>query len=401
MRHAFRPTGQLTFILATLATILIGCTSGVIHPSDESNGGTSIGDNSGGGEPTGGDPAGGNPAGGNPWGGNQGGANQGGSGQGGSGQAGSGQAGSGQGNNEGQGVFEAPNPWTKNVYGLAKSAKSDTIISWLDSHGGWGSGEMRIDFSIEVLHADDSTPKKSFIATDEFYDPDCDHVPFPTPAGGAIEAEDGYECTQDGDCHLIVVHHGEKKLYEMWRANITGGTFYGGCAAVWDLTRTYPENLRGEGCTSADAGGFPIAAMLPSAAEVKAGKISHAIRFILPNSRISKKVYVHPGSHSTFATSGGPDAPPYGVRFRLRKDFPLESLPSEGARVIARAIQEYGMFLADGGTIALTAQSDRFSEVRWSDVDVDAYSLSSIQVTDMEVVDMGAPIPWNGDCARN
>jgi serine/threonine-protein kinase len=260
---------------------------------------------------------------------------------------------------------------------------------------------MRMDFGIEVLEADSSTPKKQFSPTGDFFDPDCDEVPFPVPPGGAIEAENGYQCTHDGDCHLIVVHKGENKLYEMWRANIVGNNFYGGCAAVWDLTKTYPDNLRGEGCTSADAGGFPIAAMLFTPEEVAAGAIKHAIRFILPNARIRDNVYVHPGTHSTNPTSGGSNAPPYGVRLRLRADFPLQSLPSDGARVIAKAIQEYGMFLADGGTIALTGKSDRFSPVKWSDLDIDSYSLSAIKVKDMEVVDMGAPINWSGDCYRN
>ncbi len=334
-------------------------------------------------------------------GGNQGGSTQGGTGAGnpgGNGGAGNSDAG---GSNDGSGVFEAPNVWTKNVGGLTKSPSSDSIVQWLDSHGGWGGGQMKIDFGITVLQADSSTPKKEFTPTDEFYDPDCDEVAFPVPAGGALEAEDGYECTQDGDCHLIVIQKDEKKLYEMWRANITGGTFYGGCAAVWDLTKTYPDNLRGEGCTSADAGGFPITAMLFTADEVKSGAIKHAIRFILPNQRIRENVYVHPGTHSTFATSGGSDAPPYGVRMRLRKDFPLDTLPSDGARVVAKALQDYGMFLADGGTIALTGASDRTTAAKWTDVDVDSYSLSKIQPTDMEVVDMGAPIQWSGDCNRN
>jgi hypothetical protein len=328
----------------------------------------------------------------------------GGAGQGGSGQGGSG-PGSGGGNEgggrQGQGVFEAPNVWTKHIGELPKNAESNDIIAWLDQAGGWGSGTMRIDFGLEVLEADDSTPKKEFYPTGDFYSPDCDEVPFPVPPGGALEAEEGYECAGDGDCHLIVVHKDEKKLYEMWRANIVGNNFDGGCVAVWDLTKTYPDNLRGEGCTSADAGGFPITAMLFTPDEVAAGEIKHAIRFILPNARIREMTYVHPGTHSTFATSGSDDAPPYGVRLRLRSDFPLESLPSDGARVIAKALQEYGMFLSDGGTIALTGESDRFSAHKWDDLGVDAYSLSSIEVTDMEVVDMGEPILWSGDCIRN
>ena len=301
----------------------------------------------------------------------------------------------------GKGVFEAPHPWTKDVGALDPSPDSARIIEWLDQNGGWGAGEMRIDFSLSVLAADASTEMRDFWPTEDFYEPDCDHVPFPLPAGGALEGEEGYDCTQDGDCHLLVVHEAERKLYEMWRAHIDGGGFSGGCAAVWDLTRKYPETLRGEGCTSADAGGLPISAMVFSPEEVLAGHIDHAVRFVLPNDRIRESVYVRPATHSTFATSGGPDAPPYGTRLRLRADFPLESLPSDGARVIAEALQRYGMILADGGAITLTAETDRLSPVTWSELGVDSFSLASIQVTDMEVVDMGDPIEWTGECIRN
>jgi hypothetical protein len=48
------------------------------------------------------------------------------------------------------------------------------------------------------------------------------------------------------------------RLYEMWRANITGGVFYGGCLAVWQIDQVYPPSGRGENCTSADAAGLPL-----------------------------------------------------------------------------------------------------------------------------------------------
>jgi hypothetical protein len=134
---------------------------------------------------------------------------------------------------------------------------------------------------------------------------------------------------------------------------------------------------------------------------VARGSIDHAIRFILPNNRIRRGVFVPPASHASDALHGGPDAPPYGVRFRLRADYPIETLPTEGARVVARAMQRYGMLLADGGRFPLTAASDRFTEHKWDEVGVDENSLSAIAVGDMEVVDLGEPIKATGACVRD
>jgi hypothetical protein len=290
--------------------------------------------------------------------------------------------------------------WFQDISGAPLDPQSATIISWLESAGGWGNGDrLQIDFSIEVLTADVSTPMLAFFPTEDHFLPDCDLDPVPVPPGGALEGEEGYACTTDGDCHLIVVHEPSRRLYEMWRANIDGGTFYGGCLAVWNMAHTYGPSGRGEQCTSADAAGLPIAQLLFNADEVAAGEIGHAIRFILPNDRIRNRTYVHPATHSTSAAGGASGAPAYGARFRLRADFPIESLTSSGARVVARAMQRYGMILADAGQIALTAQSDRFTSAKWNDL-LGPQDLMEIDVTDFEVVDGGERFTWTGDCVR-
>jgi hypothetical protein len=295
--------------------------------------------------------------------------------------------------------FPADSPWYQDVSAAPVDPESEAVINWLASVGGWGGGRMQIDFSIEVLEADASTPFRSFIRTGDFFDPDCDFAPVPLPDGGAIEGEAGYACVGDGDCHLIVVHRPSNRLFEMWRANVEDGTFEGGCLAVWDMGLTYPPPGRGEQCTSADAAGFPIAPLLFNADEVAAGQIDHAIRFILPNSRMRRLVYVHPATHSTNATSGPATAPPYGARLRLRADYPVHTLPTEGARVVARAMQKYGILLADGGTIALTAQSDRFTTAGWDGL-LGPHDLRALQVTDFEMVAAGPRFTYTGDCER-
>ena len=293
--------------------------------------------------------------------------------------------------------FTTPMFWNRDVSAAPKAANSDTIIATLEAEGGWGGGNvMQIDYAIDVLTATNATPMRTFTTTGDFFSPDCDHVPVPVPAGGNLEDESGYACTTDGDCHLIVYQQDTKQLYEMWRANITS-TFYGGCLAVWDGTKHYTDDLRGDQCTSADAAGYPIAPLLFTADEVASGHIDHAIRFILPNDRV-REGYTHPATHGTSIT-GDAGAPYYGVHLRLRADYPIASLPTEGARVVARAMQKYGMYHADGGNIALTAQSDRHSTAKWAGL-LGAKDLAALSVTDFEVIDHGSPIPLTGDCVR-
>jgi serine/threonine-protein kinase len=294
-------------------------------------------------------------------------------------------------------------PWYQSVADAPVDRESGAVMAGLVARGGFGLGQMVIDFDLAVLGADDGVPMMPFNPTKDFYEPDCDLQPMPVPAGGSVEGERGYTCTSGRDCHLLVLHRPTQKLYEMWRADIVGATFKGGCLAVWDVTRNYWPKGRGANCTSADAAGLPIAPLLFGADEVAAGQITHAVRLVLPNDRIRRGVYVAPATHSTRATGGAADTPPYGARLRLRADFPVELLPTDGARVVARALQSYGMFLADGGNKALTAKSDRFTQVKWGKGDkrlLGENDLAIVRITDFEMVDGGERIPFTGECER-
>jgi serine/threonine-protein kinase len=285
----------------------------------------------------------------------------------------------------------------RDVSGEPKAALSDQFIGSLRAAGGWGNSDrFSIDFSFDVLTADGSTPARAFTPTADFVSPDCDMALVPVPATGNVEGETGYACTQGGDCHLIVFDENAGKLYEMYRANITT-TFSGGCLAVWDTHAQYGDTLRGDQCTSADAAGLPIAPMLLSADEVAAGAIHHALRFTLPNDRI-RTGFVRPATHGT-STTGLPGAPYYGVHLRLRADYPVDSLPSTGAKVVARALQAYGMVQADGGEITLTAQTDRYSAAKWPGL-LASQDLQALAVEDFEVIDHGPAISLTNECTR-
>jgi serine/threonine-protein kinase len=277
---------------------------------------------------------------------------------------------------------------------MAVDSQSAAIIASLQTHG-WGAGRMQIDTSIHVMcDATHTAPKMTFTHTADFYSPDCDSAPVPIPAGGHLEGETGYNCTSNGDCHLIVIEPMEHRLYEQWRVDFTSGTYHGGCLAIWDTSAAPPTSGRGDACTSADAGGFPMAALLFDADEVAAGHIDHAIRFILPNDIITKNTYVHPATHAT-ASSGGATAVPYGARLRIRASriVPvLAALPNAAARVVAQAMHDYGIILSDGGNIALTSEDDERTTAKWSSVmgtGLGTRDLQTIMPSDFEMVDGG------------
>ena len=295
--------------------------------------------------------------------------------------------------------FTTPMFWNENVSALPKAANSDAIIASLSAGGGWGNGNrFTVDTDINVLHAAPGTPMRTFTKNSLFYSPDCDDAAIPVPAGGNVEANPGYTCATNGDCHLIVYDAAAQKLYELYKASITSTSFTGGCLAIWDTAKTYTDSLRGDQCSSADAAGFPVAPLLLTPDEVKSGTIHHAVRLILPNTQV-KKGFVRPATHGT-NTTGGANAPYYGVHLRLRADFPIDSLPSEGAKTVARALQQYGAYHADGGQKALTVMNDRDSATKWAGL-LAEFDLEALKVTDFEVIDHGGPTSITYACARN
>lgn len=182
------------------------------------------------------------------------------------------------------------------------------------------------------------------------------------------------------------------QLIEVYGAFTDGTTNFttltdGRDAVIWDITKNYPASLRGDVCTSADASGALMAPLLFTADEVAAGHIDHAIRFILPNSRIQNDEYVRPATHGTggsgWAQSNGV---PYGARFRLKSTTDISAL-SAGAKVVAQALMKYGMILSDGGNIAFTARSDAYTTNKWANT-LGSRDLSSLAVTDFEMVEM-------------
>jgi hypothetical protein len=322
--------------------------------------------------------------------------------------------------------FPPGSVWRQNIAGADVHTNSATMISTLQGAGGFGFGRFQIDFSMRVVRAATGVPTVPIAAivssdpNDAYYSPDCDALgsTVPVPANATIEGETDMTCDVfNGDCHYLVTQG--NTLYEVYRATVDGG-MQSQCLAKWQLDVLYPATGRGEHCTSADAAGFPIAPLLFNADEIQAslaldstgnGDIGHAIRFILPNARMASDVslggvegrlYVRPGSHAG-APSGPVGSVPYGSRLRLRSDFPLTNY-NPAARVILNTLKRYGMLLADGGNIALTAEDDFYTTTKWDDLNLSSRvfdqtaGATDVFVSDFQVLDTGPRIAETYDC---
>ena len=142
---------------------------------------------------------------------------------------------------------------------------------------------------------------------------------------------------------LIVVRSGSCELFELYRAFRSGGGWTAASGARFDLSS---NELRPLGWTSADAAGLPILPGLVRYDEVAAGEIHHAIRVTFSR---TQRGYILPATH--FASSRtDPTLPPMGLRLRLKASFDVAALTGQ-ARVIAEAMQRYGLIVSDNGAL--------------------------------------------------
>ena len=302
--------------------------------------------------------------------------------------------------------------WNQDISAASADTNSAKMIA---ASVGWGTGTtaFQIDFSMHTLYtAGQSTTPTALVQESGYYLPDCDTgLSVPLPASGAIEGSNNYTCDiANNDCHLFVVDG--SNLYESYQTTVDSSGLHSLCLVKWRLDLVYPQNGRGDGCTSADAAGFPMAPLIFGPDEVYAamqsgGDLGHAIRFIMPNSRMRRGAYVYPASHNGSPSSSSPDAIPYGARLRLQSGFDISHF-NPAAQVILRTLKKYGMFLSDGGSVPLTADDGMFSMHKWTDPDIaiDSHSLFGIALGNFDVMPLGTVIAYDNssptaDCVRN
>ncbi len=236
-------------------------------------------------------------------------------------------------------VFPADNAWNQRVDTAPLRSDSAGIIATIQSIGGT---RLHPDFGenprygIPYVVVGPGQPEVPI----EYraYGDESDPGPFPVPLDAPVEG--GSDA--DGDRHVLAIRSGTCELFELYRAFRSGGGWRADSGARFDLSS---NALRPLGWTSADAAGLPILPGLVRYDEVARGSIDHAIRVTFAR---TQNGYILPATH--FASSrSDPTLPPMGLRLRLKSSFELGTLSGQ-ARVIAEAMQRYGLIVADNGS---------------------------------------------------
>jgi hypothetical protein len=238
-------------------------------------------------------------------------------------------------------VFPATNYWNTPVDDLEVDSHSAAWLSHMSPgstlHPDFGKsyGEQPVPYGIPITVVDGDHAR---VDVRFQYDDESDAGPY--PLGEDTKFEGGRR--SKGDRHVIVVDSSTCDLYETWHTKFRKGKWSAGSGAIWDLDS---HQLRPDGWTSADAAGLPILPGLLRLDEVKAGLVTHAIRFTTDQTQTA---HIWPARHDAGST-GSANYPPMGARFRLDADFPTTSYRHDTV-VVLKAMKKYGLVLADNGS---------------------------------------------------
>jgi hypothetical protein len=272
--------------------------------------------------------------------------------------------------------FQASSLWNTDISAAPVDPNSANYINFIGStvtlHPDFGAGTFHnqtLGIPYQVVAG---TQAKVPVTLGAFFD-ESDPGPEPIPSNALIE---GYPKPGNGDRHVLVLEKDGCWLYELYNASLSRGKWGADSTAIWDMTT---NEQRPYTWTSADAAGLPVFVGLVRYDEVAAGAINHALRFTIPN---SQKAFVLPATHWA-STNTDPNAPPMGLRLRLKASFNISGYPADD-QVILTAMKKYGLILADNGSaIFISGAPDN----RWNNTNLNL--LKQITASNFEVVQTG------------
>lgn len=236
-------------------------------------------------------------------------------------------------------VFPDDNYWHADVSALPRHSRSAQWLARMSPesllHPDFGANAGGVDYGMPVTVVGKGHRR---VRVRFRYAGESDRVRYPLGHDTLIEGGR----RSSGDRHAVVVDRGRCRLFETFDTRVRDGRWRAGSGAVWSLDS---NDLRPDGATSADAAGLPILPGLLRWREVRRRDVDHAIRF---TTDVTSRWHVWPARHD----AGSRDShrfPPMGARFRLKAGYDASDL-GPAAREVARAMQTYGLVLADNGS---------------------------------------------------
>jgi hypothetical protein len=314
----------------------------------------------------------------------------------------------------GQQLFPLDYPWNQNLSNAPVAANSAAVIAHIGSsikiHPDWGDDSPSNGNSplygipFNVVHGN-TTPKVNVIIDN--YPGESDITPVPIPANAVIEGDyqngPNPNVASRGDSHLIVWDEDNNIAYELFSASRPSenadGKWHAAQESVWDMKT---DTFRTLGYTSADAAGLSILAGLVRPDEglltSQGGQaaINHALRFTLPSGDVDPQ-YIYPASHMVSGSTAS-NKLPFGARLRLMNTPAVNAVVvglGPEAQIIAKAMQQYGLILADIGSAmyvtGTSASQDASNNISLTWNMNDVLGLSALTASDFQVVNL-APV---------
>jgi hypothetical protein len=346
----------------------------------------------------------------------------------------------------GQHLFPADNAWNQNISNAPVDPNSATMIASIGTSTrvtpDWGANPNNLftqtrmyGIPVNIVHGNSANVTKTTVIIDNYPgESDQIQVPLPNTYQPVIEGDlpngpntngPGGNSGQRGDSHLIVWDEDNNVAYELYGAarptdpNLfpntngvelahTDGLWHAAQETVWNMKT---DTFRTLGATSADAAGLSILAGLARpdeglpVSQGGTGVIDHALRVTLNGNQIASTAFTYPASHMVTGQNG---PIPLGARLRLMNTPTINqliSLMGPQSQILAHAMQQYGLIVADVGSPMYVTGTDVFVDnvdpgvgnLTWNEQDILASltshsaGLEALNAGDFQVVDL-API---------
>jgi hypothetical protein len=349
----------------------------------------------------------------------------------------------------GQRLFPSDNAWNQNISTAPVDPNSPAMIALIGASTrvtpDWGANpnnlftqEKLYGIPVNIVHGNSVHVTPTNVVIDNYPgESDLVSVPIPNDYAPVLEGDlpngpnnngpgNGENGTQNqrGDSHLIVWDEDNNVAYELYGASRPSdpnlfpntndvelpnpGGWHAAQETVFDMKT---DTFRTLGATSADAAGLSILAGLARpdeglpVSQGGTGVIDHALRVTLNGYQVAPRKFTYPASHMITGQQG---TIPLGARLRLMNTPAVNQLIGQmgpEAQILAHAMQQYGLIVADVGSPMYVTGMDQFVDnvdasvtpLTWDEKDIFGYlsghpaSLEDLNAGDFELVDL-APV---------